>query len=146
MTAWINHVREFAKTKGISYRTALKNPECSLSYKQKSNNKKSKKSTEEIAESTAEPNEPSAPKKKDRPRKYVSTEEAKEAKKEMTVKSNNKKKAKMVNENMEGKGIMIPNTNESTGGLEHIYPLSHDIVLKMLGIYINIFFAHPPLN
>lgn len=35
MTAWINHVKEFAKNKGISYSCALSDPNCSASYKKR---------------------------------------------------------------------------------------------------------------
>ena len=125
MTAWINHVKEFAKSKGVSYRSALKDPQCSASYKNKKNSPK----TEVAVETTPEV---STPKKRGRPRKYPTPEVAKEAKKEMTVKSNRKKRESK--KGMEGQGIIVPNKSENTGGLGHIYPLSHEIVRQMLGI------------
>jgi hypothetical protein len=131
MTAWINHVKEFAKSKGVSYRVALKDPQCSASYKSgKKDGKNEGKKEEKIA---AEPTkEGLALKKRGRPRKYPSPEAAKEAKSEMTVKSNRKKKESK--KGVEGQGIIVPNKSENTGGLGHIYPLSHEIVRQMLGI------------
>ena len=35
MNPWIAHVKAFAKSKGVSYRNALKMPECRSSYKKK---------------------------------------------------------------------------------------------------------------
>ena len=32
MSNWINHVKEFAKTKGITYNTALKDSDCKSTY------------------------------------------------------------------------------------------------------------------
>ena len=118
MTAWINHVREYAQEKGIKYSAALKDPECSASYK----NKKTSS-----AEET--PHEVSAPKKRGRPRKYVSKEEAKQAKREMTTKSNRKKKSDIST----GEGLIVVNKTENNNGLGHIYPLSHEIIMSMLG-------------
>ena len=35
MSTWVNHIREFAKSKGITYGCALSDPECSISYQAK---------------------------------------------------------------------------------------------------------------
>lgn len=35
MNPWIKHVKEFALKHNISYRDALKNPQCKASYKKK---------------------------------------------------------------------------------------------------------------
>jgi len=37
MTAWTDHVKNYAKAKGITYAKALKDPACSASYKRNTN-------------------------------------------------------------------------------------------------------------
>jgi hypothetical protein len=127
MTAWINHVKDFAKSKGVSYRSALKDPQCSASYKGKG--KESLPKTEVAVETTPEV---STPKKRGRPRKYPTPEVAKEAKKEMTVKSNKKKRQSKKEE--KGAGLIVPVKTEEMNGLGHIYPISHAVVIKMLSL------------
>jgi hypothetical protein len=122
MTAWINHVKEYAKSKGVSYPVALKDPQCSAIYKGKG--KESLPKTEVAVETTPEV---CAPKKRGRPRKYPTPEVAKEA-----VKSNQKKRQSKKEE--KGAGLIVPVKTEEMNGLGHIYPISHAVVIKMLGL------------
>jgi len=153
---WIEHVKDFAKSKGMTYRDALKCPECKSSYKSGSG----------LGGSVVAP-VPEAVKdnismsikeiaKRGRPKKYATPEEAKKAKIEKTIESNKRKKGKK--EEMEGgvvmgkplgsdprtytpkhlnevvgKGILVAGYKaEGDNGLTHIYPISHAHVLEIL--------------
>lgn len=140
---WVEHVKEFAKSKGITYKEAIKNPECKNSYKGKNSENISMK----IEETKV---------KRGRPKKYSSPEEkVKTTKKSLSenkiieggsletkiakhLKNDNKKMkilAKAFSEHKKiehqvdtGKGLVVDPLSEST----LLYPLSHDNILKML--------------
>lgn len=52
MSAWIQHIKEFAKEKGLSFGCALSDPDCSKTYRMK---KEMKKNPITIAEPTGNP-------------------------------------------------------------------------------------------
>ena len=103
-SAWINHAKEFAKSKGMSYMNALKSAECKASYKEgKGGEIKPAVMPNPNIEMVLE--ELPAKKGRGRPKKYSSPEEAKKAKSAKTMESNKRKK---VGELVEGKGIPNP--------------------------------------
>ena len=62
MTAWTEHIKEFAKTHGISYAVAMKSPECKSSYKKGGETAPAPAPTQD------------APKKRGRPKKVAPAE------------------------------------------------------------------------
>jgi hypothetical protein len=63
MTAWTEHIKEFAKTHGITYGVAMKSPECKSSYKKGGETAPAPAPTQD------------APKKRGRPKKVVAPAE-----------------------------------------------------------------------
>jgi hypothetical protein len=101
---WTNHVKAFAKDKGITYKSALQDPQCSASYKA------NKAKTQE------ESQQPQVVRR--RPRK-PKIEEAKPK-----VEPNTK---------VEGTGVLSTGyVTENANGLGQIYPISHELVLRMI--------------
>jgi len=49
MTAWTEHIKDFAKRKGLTYGCALSDPECSKEYKAKRPPKLNKKEKKEVS-------------------------------------------------------------------------------------------------
>jgi hypothetical protein len=159
---WIEHVKEYAKSKGITYRDALKNPECKSSYKSKGSGLSSSKEENVSLKIEEKPRNagalgspvsfgsagvPQEKAKRCRPKKYATTEEAKKAKSLKTMESNKRKKSKKsaesetdsekeesnIVEDLVGKGILVAGyKTESDNGLTHIYPISHEHVLEIL--------------
>jgi hypothetical protein len=90
---WIEHVKDFAKSKGMTYRDALKSADCKSAYKSGSG----------LGGAVAEPPAPEEKEnismeikeiaKRGRPKKYATPEEAKKAKSMKTMESNKRKKA-----------------------------------------------------
>jgi len=99
MTAWTDHIKAFAKSKGISYKDALKNPESSATYKASKGGEiktavivpKPQQNIEMVIE------ELPAKKGRGRPKKYTTDDEAKKAKTAKTMESNKRKKAEIIN-------------------------------------------------
>jgi hypothetical protein len=92
---WTNHVKAYAKEKGITYKSALKDPQCSASYKA------NKVKTQE------ESKQPQVARR--RPRKP------------------------QVEPKVEGTGALsVGYVTENANGLGHIYPISHELVLRMI--------------
>ena len=118
MSAWVKHIKEFAKTKGIPYGKALSDPECKASYH--ANKGKGLEEVKEV-EPVVEQVEEVKPKRKGRPPKYASAEERAEAKKVKTVESNKRR----------GKGLTVQVKAEADNGLGHIYPITHENVVAM---------------
>ena len=75
MTAWTNYVKQYAKDKGITYKNALKDPACASSYKSGKD-----KPAEPAKEDNIQMKIEEKPKKRGRPKKYATPEEAKKAK------------------------------------------------------------------
>ena len=50
MSNWINHVKEYATSKGISYKEALKDPNCKSSYHSSKAEQKESKTFQEHKE------------------------------------------------------------------------------------------------
>jgi hypothetical protein len=65
MTAWTEHIKEFAKTHGITYGVAMKSPECKSSYKK----------GVEVPSSVPDPAPTQETKKRGRPKKVVAPAE-----------------------------------------------------------------------
>ena len=104
MTAWTNYVKQYAKDKGIiTYKNALQDHACASSYK--SSKDKSSAPTEPVKEENIQMKIEEKPKKRGRPKKYPTLEEAKKAKSAKTIKSNKRKKAEKIEAELEGKGI-----------------------------------------
>jgi uncharacterized protein YktA (UPF0223 family) len=133
-SSWTNHVKAYAKDKGITYKSALQDPQCSASYK--ANKAMTSATTEE------KQHEGNKPKRRGRPRKYHTVEEAKVAKTSKTIESN-KRKRKIskpdTNESIENKPVVqgtgvlsVGYVAENANGLGHIYPITHELVLRMI--------------
>lgn len=106
MSAWVTHIKEFAREKGISYGCALSDPNCSITYQAKklaamrpvteqrprANTLLTEETIKERARKT----------KKGRTPKYATEEERKKAKRDQTLASNKRKNAeKQYNKKME---------------------------------------------
>ena len=137
---WIEHIKEFAKSNGMSYKDALKDPKCKSSYHEKG---KGVAVEEPKKEENVEMKVEEVKKGRGRPKKYATEEEAKKAKSVKTMESNKRKKAEkggaiakpigMPNPlKEEGKGLNAGYKVEAPNGLGHIYPISHELVLQML--------------
>lgn len=92
-SAWIEHIKAFAKANDMSYKDALKCPKCKEEY-----HKGKGKGVEAPAEKENISMEISEKKPRGRPKKYATEEERKKAKSAKTIESNKRKKA-------EGKGV-----------------------------------------
>lgn len=137
MTAWTEHIKDFAKRKGITYGCALSDADCKAEYHAKRPPKLNKKEKKEVSGMEAEDINVakkdniqmviSEKKMRGRPKKYETDEERKKAKTTKTIESNKRKRAEKT-----GKGINVGYTTENQNGLGHIYPISHEAVLQML--------------
>ena len=125
MSAWVKHIKEFAKSKGIAYGKALSDPECKSSYHANKGKGLEAEATpvkeEAKPEVKPETTEEVKPKRKGRPPKYLTAEERAEAKKVKTVESNKRR----------GKGLTVQVKAEADNGLGHIYPITHENVVAM---------------
>ena len=95
VSAWVEHIRDFARRKSMTYGCALSDPECRAEYHAKRPPKLNKKEKKEVAGMEAEDiNILSIPVKKTRgrPKKYSTDEERKKAKTLKTVESNKRKR------------------------------------------------------
>jgi hypothetical protein len=90
-SAWVEHIKEFAKRKGMTYGCALSDAECKAEYHAKKTPKTSKSAggaeKENISMTITEK------KARGRPKKYATEEERKKAKSAKTIESNKRKKA-----------------------------------------------------
>jgi len=140
MTKWIEFVKEFASKKGMSYKNALKDPECKKEYHSSKSEggslakepvlvpppmpKKERKTKKPIAKVEPEPESP-----KDNNITMEVLEGGHKPKKERK----RPKKSVAEPEPMEGEGVLHAGyTAEAVNGLEHIYPISHNMVLKIV--------------
>ena len=135
MTAWTNYVKQYAKDKGITYKNALQDPACASSYR--SGREKPSAPTTPAKEENIQIKIEEKPKKRGRPKKYPTLEEAKKAKSAKTMESNKRKKAEKIEAELEGKDIIAGHKTENTNSLAHIYPISHELVLQMLSCCPN---------
>lgn len=88
---WIEHVKDFAKSKGMSYKDALKSADCKSAYKSGAGLGGSVAEAPEAKENISMEIKEIA--KRGRPKKYATPEEAKKAKSMKTMESNKRKKA-----------------------------------------------------
>lgn len=153
---WIEHIKSFAKSNGMKYRDALKDPKCKSAYQEgKGLGGEIKNNIEMKIEEKGG--------RRGRPPKYFTDEERKKAKSIKTMESNKRKKAlskkesesssegeksegesegkgipnplkktKKIIKEVEGKGLNVGYKTENPNGLGHIYPISHELVLQML--------------
>jgi hypothetical protein len=162
---WIEHIKDFAKSNGMSYKDALKDPKCKSSYHEGKGNGLKENMEKGVAGAGIKENielkieEKGG--KRGRPPKYFTDEDRKKAKSLKTMESNKRKKAqknpvesssesesegkgipnplketKKVIKELKGKGIIAGYKTENDNGLGHIYPISHELVLQMLKQYI----------
>ena len=150
---WIEHIKSFAKSNGMTYKDALKDPKCKEAYHSgKGLGGEVKPNIEMKIEEKG---------RRGRPPKYFTDEDRKKAKSAKTMESNKRKKAqkskkeesssesesesegkgipnplkqtKKIIKELEGKGILSAGyKTENENGLGHIYPISHELVLQML--------------
>lgn len=119
-SAWVEHIKEFAKRKGMSYKDALKDPECKSSYHE---GKTKGKGMEAPAEKENISMEIAEKKSRGRPKKYATEEERKKAKSSKTIESNKRKKAeKLEGMGMKGKGAGGSGKGKSAGGARATTP------------------------
>lgn len=150
---WIEHIKSFAKSNGMTYKDALKDPKCKEAYHSgKGLGGEVKPNIEMKIEEKGG--------RRGRPPKYFTDEDRKKAKSAKTMESNKRKKAqkskkeesssesesesegkgipnplkqtKKIIKELEGKGIIAGYKTENENGLGHIYPISHELVLQML--------------
>ena len=171
MSKWIEFVKEFASKKGMSYKNALKDPECKKSYSESKTASRPESSGEglekEIATHFAKDESdmkelakafkkhkkvekvvdiegkeiasiPKRGRKKKPIEKVESESDSENIKMEVVLpkqKGKRKSSKKAVVDSppiMEGEGLQVKYTAEAINGLEHIYPISHDMVLKIV--------------
>jgi len=121
-SAWVEHIKEFAKRKGLTYGCALSDAECKAEYHAKKPPKTSKSAGgaksaggENISMEIAEK------KPRGRPKKYATDEERKKAKTAKTIESNKRKKA----------------SKFSTAGAEKLEMAVPDMSVKPKGVVIK---------
>jgi len=134
MSKWIDFVKEFASKKGMSYRNALKDPECKKDYHASKGGSLGKepilspipvgRKERKTKKPITKVEEPESPKENI---KMEILEGGPKPKKERK----RPKKTEVVP--MEGEGILNAGySTEAVNGLEHIYPISHNLVLQMV--------------
>jgi len=145
MSKWIEFVKEFASKKGMSYKSALKDAECKKEYHS------SKTEGGSLAKEPALVPPPMPKKERKSPKKTVEPESPKEIReanasgqnitmevleggpKPKATRKRPKKTAVEIPHIPEGEGVLQAGyTTEAVNGLEHIYPISHDMVLKIV--------------
>ncbi len=112
MSKWTDFVKDYASKKGITYRQALKDKECAETYHSSKG-----KGLEEV---------------KEEPKEEIKEEVKEEPKEVEKPKQKRKPRAKKSVPSLEGEGLIAKSTAEAINGLEHIYPLSHEHIVKML--------------
>jgi hypothetical protein len=136
MTAWTEHIKDFAKRKGMTYGCALSDPECSKEYKDKRPPKLNKKEKKEVSGMEAQDTNVAqkeniqmviseAKKGRGRPKKYETDEERKKAKSAKTIESNKRKRAE---KKAKGEGMPIPIITKKIGGKPN--PMSDPVFAK----------------
>jgi hypothetical protein len=127
MTKWIEFVKEFAKKKGMSYKNALKDPECKKEYHEV-------KGKGLVPVCSSSDSDSDHEQKENVSMKVVIPKE--KAKRKSSKKSSGPAEQKEpieIPQTIEGGGILKAGyTAEAVNGLEHIYPISHDMVLKIV--------------
>jgi hypothetical protein len=119
MTKWIEFVKEFAKKKGMSYKNALKDPECKKEYHEV-------KGKGLVPVCSSSDSDSDHEQKENVSMKVV-------VPKEKAKRKSSKKSPIEIPQTIEGGGILKAGyTAEAVNGLEHIYPISHDMVLKIV--------------
>ena len=117
-SAWVEHIKEFAKRKGLTYGCALSDPECSKEYQAKKPPKTSKKAGG--AKSAGGENismEISEKKARGRPKKYETDEERKKAKSAKTIESNKRKKFEKLSAGAEKLEMAVPDMSVKPKGI-----------------------------
>ena len=104
---WIEHIKEFAKSNGMTYKDALKDPKCKEAYK----TGKGLGGAIEEPKNNIEMKIEEVKKGRGRPKKYATAEEAKKAKSMKTMESNKRKKAQRKRSDSES-------SSGSEGGME----------------------------
>jgi hypothetical protein len=94
MTAWTEHIKEFAKTHGITYGVAMKSPECKSAYKKGGETAPSPAPTQD------------APKKRGRPKKVVAPAEGGDNIQMVIAEKKPRGRPKKVVAPAEGKGLL----------------------------------------
>ena len=140
MTKWIEFVKEFASKKGMSYKNALKDPECKKEYHSSKTEggslakepvlvpppmpKKERKTKKPITKVEPEP---------ESPKENITMEVLEGGPKPKATRKRPKKTAVEIPHIPEGEGVLHAGyTAEAVNGLEHIYPISHNMVLKIV--------------
>jgi hypothetical protein len=101
---WVEHIKEYAKANGMTYKSALSDPKCKEAYA------KSKGSGVELPVKPEENISMVIEEKKTRgrPKKYATDEERKKAKTAKTIESNKRKRAEKKGEGIEIKPAVMP--------------------------------------
>ena len=118
-SAWVEHIKEFAKRKGMTYGCALSDAECKAEYHSKKPAKTSKSAGGAEKENISM--EITEKKARGRPKKYATDEERKKAKTAKTIESNKRKKA----------------SKFSTAGAEKLEMAVPDMSVKPKGVVIK---------
>ena len=137
MTAWTEHIKDFAKRKGITYGCALSDADCKAEYHAKRPPKLNKKEKKEVSGMEAQDTNVAqkdniqmviseVKKGRGRPKKYETDEERKKAKSAKTIESNKRKRAE---KKAKGEGILpIPILAKRIGGKPS--PMSDPVFAK----------------
>jgi hypothetical protein len=143
MTKWIEFVKEFASKKGMSYKNALKDPECKKEY-HSSKTEGGALAKEPVLVPPPMPKRERKTKKpiiKVEPESPKDISEANASGQNITMEvleggpkpKKERKRPKKTVVDMVGEGVLKAGyTTEAVNGLEHIYPISHDMVLKIV--------------
>lgn len=119
-SAWIEHVKQFAKDKGMTYSAALKNPECKSSYKKGEKGVKPEKTEVKtlgnvLTHLTSHIKDPKEP---------IDPRDFKQAKEVITAIKREKKSIK-------AKGLVVVPTDESVSGVMKVYPISAEKAVEL---------------
>ena len=119
-SAWINHVKQFAKEKNTTYSAALKNAECKSSYASSKSGVKPEKTEiktlgKVLTHLTSHIKDVKEP---------IDPRDFKQAKEVITAIKREKKTIK-------GKGLVVASKDQSVSGVMKMYPISADKALEL---------------
>jgi hypothetical protein len=148
MSKWTDHIKQFAKDKGISYREAMSSPECKSSYggkgKEPNVEPKVELKVEEIKKPRGRPKKvqevivkEKLPHQKFLHKSNPALDQLLEAKSlEKTGLAGAglepAKKRRGRPPKVKGDGLVAGYKTEAPNGLGHIYPVSHEMILEMV--------------
>jgi hypothetical protein len=154
MSKWTDHIKQFAKDKGISYKEAMSSPECKSSYGGKGKEPKVEPKVELKVEEIKKPRgrpkkvqeviiKEKLPHQKFLHKSNPALDQLLEAKSiektglagagvEIPKMEEPVKKRRGRPLKVKGEGLIAGYKTEAPNGLGHIYPISHNLILEMV--------------